>query len=197
MSGALMMALLTCNLWRPSLQSSLSSNSGTSTMQSKMTDAAKRMFEQAKAEMDKERWHAAIKLLKEEETVNQKNWQFSWNLGWCYFKLGKFTEARTHMIRATKMAPESPECKIGLGAVYVKRKDFKKAEVVLRESLNIKELYITRILLALAYLSQRKVSEAESVHLEGIRRKPKDSQRFEGYSVFLSDVGRDAEAKAM
>jgi Tfp pilus assembly protein PilF len=82
---------------------------------------------------------------------------------------------------------------MGRGAVYVKRKDFKKAETLLKESLNLKELYITRMLLALAYLSQRKVSEAESVHLEGIKRKPKDSQRFKGYSAFLSDVGRDAE----
>jgi uncharacterized protein HemY len=62
--------------------------------------------------------------------------------------------------------------KWGLGNVYLKRKHLKKAEVVLTESLRIKELHLTRIALALAYLSQGKVAEAENVHLEGIRLKP-------------------------
>jgi hypothetical protein len=39
--------------------------------------------------------------------------------------------------------------------------------------------------------------EAENVHLEGIRLKPKNSERYESYAAFLSDVGREAEAQTM
>jgi Tfp pilus assembly protein PilF len=86
---------------------------------------------------------------------------------------------------------------VGLGNVYLKKQHFKKAEVVLVESLRIKESHLTRIALALAYLSQGKVVEAENVHLEGIRLKPKSGERYESYAAFLSDVGREMEAQTM
>jgi Tfp pilus assembly protein PilF len=101
------------------------------------------------------------------------------------------------MIQASRLAPENPICKWGLGTVYLKRKHFKKAQVVLTESLKIKESHRTRIALALAYFSQGKVAEAEDVHLEGIRLKPKNGGRYESYAAFLSDVGREAEAQTM
>jgi len=162
-----------------------------------MTESAYQLYKRASSEMKKEQWLVAIKLLQRELAVVQKNWWLSWNLGWCYFKLNKFDDARKHMIRASRLAPENPTCKWGLGNVYLKRKHFKKAEVVLTESLRIKESHLTRIALALAYLSQGKVVEAENVHLEGIRLKPKNSERYESYAAFLSDVGRDAEAQTM
>jgi Flp pilus assembly protein TadD len=162
-----------------------------------MTESAELVYEQALSEMKKEHWLAAIKLLKPEVAVAQTNWRFSWNLGWCYFKLDRFDAARRHMIRAARLAPENATCKWGLGNVYLKKGLFKKAEVTLRESLGIKESHLTRIALALAFLSQGKVAEAESVHLEGIRLKPKNSERYESYAAFLSDVGREGEAQAM
>jgi Flp pilus assembly protein TadD len=162
-----------------------------------MTESAEQVFKRALSEMKKEQWLAAIKLLKRELGVVEKNWRFSWNLGWCYFKLENFDDARKHMIRAARLAPDNPTCKWGLGNVYLKKKHFKKAEVVLTESLGIKESHLTRIALALAFLSQGKVAEAENVHLEGIRLKPKNSERYESYAAFLSDVGREAEAQTM
>ena len=162
-----------------------------------MTESADQLYKRALSEMKKEQWLAAIKLLRHELAVVQKDWRLSWNLGWCYFKLDKFNEARKHMIRASRLAPESPICKWGLGMVYLERKHFKKAEVVLTESLKIKESHLTRIALALAYLSQGKVAEAENVHLEGIRLKPNSSARYESYGAFLSDVGREPEAQRM
>jgi Flp pilus assembly protein TadD len=162
-----------------------------------MTESAEQVYKQALFEMRKEHWLAAIKLLKPEVTVAQANWRISWDLGWCYFKLDKFDAARRHMIRAAQLAPENPTCKWGLGQVYLKKRQFKKAEIILRESLGIKESHLTRIALALAFLSQGKVAEAESVHLEGIRLKPKNSERYESYAAFLSDVGREVEAQAM
>jgi Tfp pilus assembly protein PilF len=82
-----------------------------------------------------------------------------------------------------------------LGTVYIQRKQLKKAAATLAESLRIKESHLTRIALALAYLSQGKVKEAENVHLEGIRIRPQKNERYESYAAFLSDVGRDAEAE--
>jgi Flp pilus assembly protein TadD len=162
-----------------------------------MTDSADQLYKRALSEMKKEQWLAAIKLLQYELPVVRKNWRLSWNLGWCYFKLNKFNDARKHMIRASRLAPENPTCKWGLGNIYLKGKHFKKAEAVLTESLRIKESHLTRIALALAYLSQGKIAEAESVHLEGIRLKPRNSEGYESYAAFLSDVGREPEARTM
>jgi Flp pilus assembly protein TadD len=146
--------------------------------------------------MKKERWNGAIELFNLRPDIVEANWRFSWEIGWCYFKLSKFETARKHMIRATELAPENPICKWGLGTVYLKRKHFKKAETVLAEALRIKDSGPTRAALALAYLSQGKASEAEDVHLEGIRLKPKSSRRYDHYAAFLSDVGREPEAQA-
>ena len=60
------------------------------------------------------------------------------------------------MIQAGRLAPENPTCMWGLGTVYLETKQYKKAEAVLTESLRIKESRLTRIALALAYLSRGK-----------------------------------------
>jgi Tfp pilus assembly protein PilF len=99
------------------------------------------------------------------------------------------------MMRANELAPDNASCKWGLGSVYLKKREFKKAEVILAESLRIKEWHNTRTCLALAYLAQDKISEAEQMHVENIKLKPKDAGRYESYAAFLSNVGREAEAK--
>jgi len=170
---------------------------GAAKVQNCMTASAEQVYKRALSEMKREQWLTAIKLLKRETGVLQTDWRFFWNLGWCYFKLDKFDAARRHMIRAAQLAPENPTCKWGLGKVYLKKGNFKKAELILTESLGIKESHLTRIALALAFLSQGKVTAAENIHLEGIRLKPMNSEGYESYAAFLSDVGREAEAQAM
>jgi Flp pilus assembly protein TadD len=158
---------------------------------------AEQLYERALSAMKKDLWLKAIKLFKNDLALVQKDWRLSWNLGWCYFKLNRLEDARKHMIQAARLAPENPTCKWGLGTVYLERKHYKKAEAVLAEALKIKESSLTRVALALAYLSQGKLSEAENVHLEGIRLKPRQSARYESYAAFLSDVGREREAHKM
>jgi Tfp pilus assembly protein PilF len=146
-----------------------------------MTESAEQVYKRALSEMKKEQWLDVIKLLKRETAVVQKNCRFSWNLGWCYVKLDKFDNARKHMIRAARLAPDNPTCKWGLGNVYLKKKHFKKAEVVLTESLGIKESHLTRIALALAFLyAWAMQSTAGSTGFEryGKQQRPKHS----GYS---------------
>jgi tetratricopeptide (TPR) repeat protein len=162
-----------------------------------MSESTDQVYEQALAEMKKGQWPAAIKLLKSDLAGVRKDFRFSWNIGWCYFNLGKFVDAQKYMTRAVRLCPENPICEWGLGSVYLKRRYFEKAEAVLVESLTIKDSYPTRIALALACLSQGKVAEAEKIHLEGIRLKPRSSARYESYGAFLSDVGREEEARMM
>jgi Flp pilus assembly protein TadD len=160
-------------------------------------DHVNEIWKRAEPLMKGEHWLDAIKLLSERSSGAGKHWKLSWNLGWCYFKLDRFDEARRHMTRANKLAPDNAICKWGLGSVFLKKRQFKKAEVILSESLRIKESDRSRTALALAYLAQGKTAEAEKVHLENIRLKPKDSERYESYAAFLSDVGREAESEKM
>ena len=147
--------------------------------------------------MKERRYSEVIKLLNKRSSNSRKHWKLSWNLGWSYFKLGRFDDARKHLIRTFKLAPDDAVCKWALGVVYLKKRQFKKAEASLVESLRIKESHVTRISLALAYLAQGKVKEAEKIHIENIKLGPRSSGRYKAYAAFLSDVGREAEAESM
>jgi Flp pilus assembly protein TadD len=153
--------------------------------------------DRARSLMREERWVDAIKLFKSELSLTVADWRLTWDLGWCYFKLDRFREARKHLIRARKLAPENAICAWGLGSVYNKLGQHRKAEKYLVDALRIKDSHMTRIALAFAYLAQGKLEEAENIHLEGIKLKPKASSRFESYACFLSDVGREREAQSM
>ena len=163
---------------------------------SKKNHAAE-LCERAQAVMNTERWLDAVKLLKAELNIVERDWELSWNLAWCYLQLDRLDQARTHMIRATKLAPNNAICKFGLGIVYIEKKQFKKAETNFAESLRVKDGYIPRLGLALAYMEQGKLTEAENVHREGIKLKPKEGRRYEAYADFLSDVGHREQAQAM
>jgi Tfp pilus assembly protein PilF len=155
------------------------------------------IWQRAEPLMKAERWLDAIKLLSERSSDAGNHWKLSWNLGWCYFKLDRFDDARKHMERSHELAPDNAICKWALGNVYLKKRQYKKAEAILSESLRIKDSYATRIALALAYLAQGKVTEAEKIHLENIKRKTRRSESHESYAAFLSDVGREAESEKM
>src|SRR5215467_12923949 len=123
-----------------------------------------------------------------ESVMKEKLWELSWNLGWCYFKLKHWAKAQKYLTKAMKLAPANHACKYALGQVYLKKKQYKKAELILAEALHIKESHATRIGLALAYLGQGKIKQAEKTHLDGIKLKPKKSEGYESYATFLSDV---------
>jgi Flp pilus assembly protein TadD len=157
----------------------------------------KELLKLAQSLTAEERWREAIEVLKENSVVVEKHWELLWTLGWCYFKLERMNEARKYLTKAAKLAPENHICKYGLGQVYLKQKQYKKAELILSQALQIKESHTARIGLALSYLAQGRVEEAEKMHLDGIRLKPRTSERYESYAAFLSDVGREAEAEKM
>jgi tetratricopeptide (TPR) repeat protein len=143
------------------------------------------------------RYLDAAKFLSKRSSDSGRHWRLSWNLGWCYFNLDRFDDARKHLIRANKLQPTNATCKWALGSVYLKKRQYRKAEAILAEALRIKESHRTRIALALAYLAQGKIAEAERTHIENIKIKPRSSERYESYAAFLSDVGREAESEKM
>jgi tetratricopeptide (TPR) repeat protein len=147
--------------------------------------------------MREKRYLEAVKLLSDKASDSGSYMKLSFNLGLCYYKLGRFDEALEPMIRANQLAPGSAFCKWGLGLVYLKKKEFKTAENLLAQSLQKKDFYPARIALTLAYLSQGKVTEAEQTHLDGIKLRPDRREGYKGYAAFLSDVGRDHEAERM
>jgi Tfp pilus assembly protein PilF len=146
--------------------------------------------------MGRKRWRKAVGLLNENSPLVERQWQLLWNLGWCHFKLNQMDKAERYMSRATRLAPKNNfGCKLGLGVIYVKIKQYRKAETILSAALRVKESYVARLALAFAYLAQGKLELAEKTHLDGIRLKPKRTERYEAYSDFLSDIGREAEAE--
>lgn len=142
-------------------------------------------------------WHEAIELLKANSSLVDKHYQLLWNLGWCYFRLERMPGALKYLARAEQLAPEKYACKFGLGVVYLEKKQYSKAQLLLSEALQIKESDVARIGLAFAYLAHGKIEEAERTHLEGIRLRPKKSERYRSYAAFLSDIGREAESEKM
>ncbi len=143
------------------------------------------------------RWLEVINLVEPQRTLVQTNWRLSWNLGWCHFKLDRFDEARKHFVRAARLAPRNPACQLALGSVYLKKRQFKKAEVILEKSLRTKEIYATRVSLVVAYMKLGRVADAENLHLEAIKHNPDKSEVYAGYAEFLSDIGHEDKAQMM
>jgi Tfp pilus assembly protein PilF len=149
--------------------------------------------------MKKEQWREAITLLKESEALVENHWELLWNLGWSHLKLERLDQADKYLSKAFRIAPSNRNhiCKFGLGMVYLEKKHYTKAERALSDVLRIKEIYVARLGLALAYFERGKIQEAEYTHLEGIKLRPKSCERYEAYADFLSDVGREAESIKM
>ena len=152
---------------------------------------------QVQSVMNTKHWLDAINLLKDNLSIVQRDWELSWNLAWCYRNCDRLDQARTHMMRAARLAPRNAICRFGLGVVYLEMKQFKKAETHCTESLRIKDAYVPRLTLASAYVGQGKLADAENVHVQGIKLKPKEGRRYEAYADFLSDVGREEQAQSM
>lgn len=149
----------------------------------------------AESAMKENRYKDAITLFRNTSSTPVGDWRTMWNLGWCHYNLQQFRKAGTWFDLADSAASGNAICKWARGLVLIEKKKYKKAEQVLVESLRLKERFHTRIALALAYLGQGKVEEAERTHLEGIRLGTRLSERYESYAAFLSDVGRDAESE--
>ena len=148
--------------------------------------------------MRSERWEAAAAFLEGHAELVRGDFSLSWTLGWAHCKQDQFAEARRFMLQAIQLAQSARHQCIGhwaLGLSYRRLGQYDQAEASLSESLRISDLFPARLELALLLMELGRSAEAEQVHLDGIRLKPKSRDRWEAYASFLSDVGRETEAQ--
>ena len=155
------------------------------------------LLKQAESAMRARRWSDAIALYNQEPAIIAGDLKALLNLGWRYYKLEQYSEAERYFKSADAAAPGNAGCKWAKAAVYIKKRNFKKAERLPLESLRLTEGLPARASLVLAYLAQGKVALAEKTHLDGIAIGTRLSERYKGYAAFLSDIGREDEAEQM
>jgi Tfp pilus assembly protein PilF len=126
---------------------------------------APRLLKAILGKMKKEQWRDAITLLKENSPLVENHWELLWNLGWCNLKLERFNQAEKYLTKAAQIAPQNRNhtCQFGLGMVYLQKKQYKKAERALSDVLQIKEWYVARLGLVLAYLEQGKLRKPKKL----------------------------------
>jgi tetratricopeptide (TPR) repeat protein len=147
--------------------------------------------------LGKSEWVSVIERLRGEHHLLEISWELLWSLGWAYSKIDNFQDAEKHLLQATLIAPDNHICNWALGVTYFDLQQYQKAEVSLSKALQIKDGAIARLFLAIVYMEQGKLNEAENVHVEGLRLKPDSRKRYEAYGDFLSDVNREKEAQEM
>ena len=153
--------------------------------------------EQIQSLMNQGKWLDAIELVQKDVELLQNSYQLSWNIGWCFFKLDRNKEARKHLLQACKLNPGSAVSHWAIGTIYLKLGQYKMAEASLKKALRIKDSHLARSALAFTYHTQGNIDEAERIHLEGLKLKQDDWNRYKSYACFLSDVGREEEAQQM
>jgi tetratricopeptide (TPR) repeat protein len=145
--------------------------------------------------MGEEQWEAAIELIERlPEAARDKN--LNWNHGWALFKLGRLEPAAASLCRCVLQDPAHAASHWALGVILSERDDLESAEKHFLTALGLKDSGLTRLTLALVYMKQGRLTDAERIHIEGLERKPNNRFRVEAYADFLSDCGREAEAQA-
>jgi len=151
--------------------------------------------EEAAALMGEERWEAAANLLSGRLEIVTRDYELSWNAGWCFFRLSQFEKAVAGLRQAVLLDPQNPGGHWALGAALAESGDRGGAEAEYLKALDLRDGYLPRASLALLYLEMGRKADAEKVHLEGIRLKPDSRERLESYADFLCDVRREDEAR--
>jgi len=145
--------------------------------------------------MLQERWQDAVAFLEARPEAVQSDHRLSWTLGWAHFKLRNLETARGLLRTAAEMAPDEYAEHFALGTVCLELSEYAEAEKSLLRAMQIRDTTLARMTLAMAYMEQGRMQEAEQIHLDGLAAEPKSRDRWESYGDFLSDQGRDAEAE--
>jgi len=153
-----------------------------------------RILADGTALMSEERWREAIDLFLSAAHYVASNWEIAWNAGWAYYKVEDYQNAVETLRRSTELAPDNASAWWALGTVQEEANDLEAAEINLRRALTLKDSSLARQSLALVLMKQKRWSEAETVHTEGIELQPKSASRWKSYGAFLSDMGRREEA---
>lgn len=158
-----------------------------------MSSTADLILDKGTALMSEARWSEAIDLFGSRPDFLTSIWELAWNAGWAHFKIGDYAKAIELLTRSTEIAQDATAW-WALGAVQEESDDLDAAEINLRRALALKDTALARQSLALVLMRQKRWSEAETVHKEGIELHPNSASRWKSYGAFLSDRGRREEA---
>ncbi len=153
------------------------------------------LCDRADTHMDGEKWLDAVALLESEPSLTSIDYRLSWSLGWALFKLGRPAEAIGPLRTAISLKLEEATLHWALATVLADAGENEEAEREFLSALELREGYLPRIGLALLYLKQGRLHEAEQVYLNGMETHPRNRRKVEAYADFLSDVGRQDEAR--
>jgi tetratricopeptide (TPR) repeat protein len=145
--------------------------------------------------MGKEAWREAFSILEALSREAEADFETQWSAGWCQFRLSNFQAAEPFFNSAVALEPENPTGHYSLAATLFELDQLERSEVEYLKALSLRDGSLARSGLALLYLSQGRVEEAENVHLEGLAMQPESARRLESYGDFLVDVGRTIEAE--
>jgi len=154
-----------------------------------------RLAETISSLLERNSWHEATRMLQNRLEVVNQHWELSWNLGWAFFKLNDLSNAAKYLAQSVRLNPDKAATHWAFATVLSEMGESEKAEKEFLASLSLKDTYLARIGLGLLYCRQRFFEKAERIHLEGIRLVPTSRERVEAYADFLSDMGRQDEAK--
>jgi tetratricopeptide (TPR) repeat protein len=139
-------------------------------------------------------WSEAVALAALHDAAVRRDFELSWNAGWSHYKLGNLPQAIDYLLNAVALDPISSSGRWALGVVLMDHGDSQGAELHLLRSLTLREGYLPRDTLALLYLKQGRLTEAEQLHRQGLAIRPDSRERLESYADFLMDTGRRHDA---
>lgn len=159
-----------------------------------MLPTEERILDKGNQLMSDERWQEVIDVFLSAPDILNTNYEIAWSTGWAYFKLDEYPLAINYLRHSTELAPQRSSTWWALGVVQSFTEDLEIAEETLRKSLSLKDTTLARMSLALVLMKQKKWSEAEQIHTEGLDLCPTSAARWKSYGAFLSDRGRREEA---
>gem|GEM_PF-4303104 len=131
----------------------------------------------------------ALRYIQGEDT---SNWPLSYQawIGWCYFKLGRLTEAKQSFQKVLERNPRHFFARLGQTYVLSALKEFQEAERILK-SLEKDYPHSIDVLFVKAFFfeKQKKFLKAILIYEEILKRKPQDPLAFRLMVRNYSDLG--------
>jgi tetratricopeptide (TPR) repeat protein len=134
-------------------------------------------------------WKDSLTLFSRTLEITENNWVIEQNYAVALKKAGDINLAEKHVLRALQLYPDYPEANAMMGALYLGKKEFDRAETCLRKSLQVgyphrEELFSH---LGMACAGQKKYADAENY----LQRALKIHADFAPALYTLADVYRD------
>jgi Tfp pilus assembly protein PilF len=153
------------------------------------------LVEQARKLLHAQRWREAVTFLAAHGDGLAADSELIWSLGWAHFKISEYETAVAHLRRAAGQKPGIAAYHWTLAFALVETGDNDSAESSFKTALGLADSQIAWSGLALLYQRAGDSEAAEQTHQAAMERRPGSRERVEAYADFLSDTGRECEAR--